>query len=80
MNHPERNLWRAVLGQAYEDAEVPPTNEETGDVGLEAECARRYLRGDSPFESANLSFVCAAADVPADRLISWARKHFPLAA
>ena len=80
MNDPERNLWRAVLGQAYEDAEVVLMIDEGVHIGPKAERARCYLRADSPVESADLAFVCGAAEVPADRLIAWARKRYPLAA
>jgi hypothetical protein len=77
----ERKLWRAVLGQAYEDAEGPPMAGETSaEEPLEVLRARRYLRADSPFEASNLAMVCQFAGFPADRIILWARRRFALAA
>jgi len=80
MGDAERRLWRAVLGQAYEDAESTPMAEETAEEPLEASRARRYLRADSAFDAANLAIVCEFADVPPDRLILWARQRFAQAA
>ncbi len=80
MGDGERSLWRAVLEQAYEDAEMTPLGDETGSKPFEATRARRYLRADSPFEAANLELVCEFADVPADRVSLWARQRYPLAA
>jgi hypothetical protein len=76
----ERKLWRAVLGQAYEDAEMHAVGEETGLEPIECTRARRYLRADSSHEAINLEFVCEFADIPADRVVLWARQHYPLAA
>lgn len=77
----ERKLWRAVLGQAYEDAEGTPTIDETSlEEPFETLRARRYLRADSPFEAADLAMVCEFANLPADRIIMWARQRFALAA
>jgi len=75
---PERKLWRAVLEQACLDSELPlsPDGSEPDDCAG----ARRYLRADSRFEQANLELVCDFADVPADRVVLWARKRYPLAA
>ncbi len=80
MGDGERRLWRAVLGQAYEDAEMLAQDGEPGDETIECSRARRYLRADSPFEEENLRLVCDFADVPADRLYLWARQRYPLAA
>jgi len=80
MAEPERSVWRAVLTQAYEDAETAPTGEESGADPLECAKARRFLRAESSFEAANLAFVCEFADLPADRIFSWARRRYPLAA
>ena len=80
MAKPERSLWRAVLTQAYEDAEMTPIGEEPAADPLECVKARRFLRADSPFEAADLAFVCDLADLPADRVFSWARRRYPLAA
>jgi len=76
----ERKLWRAVLEQAYEDAEMLSLGEETGFEPLECRQARRFLRAESPFEMGNLDLVCDFADVPADRVVLWARSRYPLAA
>ena len=80
MSDGERGLWRAVLNQAYEDAEMLPVGDEAGSLPIEASRARRYLRADSDFEAGDLKLVCDFADVPADRVFLWARKHYPLAA
>jgi hypothetical protein len=77
---PERSLWRAVLTQAYEDAEIAPTGDECGADPLDCAKARRFLRADSPFEAGNLKLVCDFADLPADRIYLWARRRYPLAA
>jgi hypothetical protein len=74
---PERKLWRAVLEQAYADAELP-AHEETGFEPVERKQARRFLRADSPHEQASLELVCEFADVPADRVILWARRRYPI--
>src|SRR6267378_1002065 len=44
--------------------------------------SRVRLRGpaDSSFEAANLAMVCEFAELPADRIILWARQRFALAA
>ncbi len=81
MCNAERKLWRAVLGQAYEDAEgMPMADEICAEEPLEALRARRYLRADSAFEAADLAMVCELADLPADRIILWARRRFALTA
>ena len=76
MAEAERNLWRAVLEQAYEDAEMLSSSEEKESEPLDCARARRYLRGCSPFEMGNLELVCDFADVPVDRVILWARKRY----
>jgi len=81
MSASERKLWRAVLEQAYEDAESCPAF--GGEPAFEsAECfkARRYLRGDSAFEAAELKLVCEFADIPHDRVTNWARRQYAAAA
>jgi hypothetical protein len=80
MGDAERNLWRAVLGQAYEDAEMVPVGDDIVAEPLEASQARCYLRADSAFDAANLVIVCQFAGIPADRLILWARQRFASAA
>ena len=74
---PERKLWRAVLTQAFEDAEMTPVSDEAEGEPLEASRARRYLRADSPFEAQDLKLVCDFAELPADRVILWARRSYP---
>ena len=80
MSNAERNLWRAVLGRAYEDAEAKSFADETAEEPFDASRARRYLRADSPFEAANLAMVCEFAGLPADRIVLWARQRYPLVA
>jgi hypothetical protein len=77
---PERKVWRAVLGQAYADAEISTVANGDGVESSECAKARRYLRADSLHEAADLKLVCDFADVPADRLILWAQKQYPAAA
>ncbi len=78
MGEGERRLWRAVLEQAYTDADLPPGAD--GSEPFECARARRYLRADSPFEAENLKLVCEFADLPADRVYLWARQRYALAA
>ncbi len=80
MPTPENKLWRAVLDQAYEDAEMWANCDASVPGPSERVKARRYLRADSAFESAGLETVCEFADVPADRVILWARRRYRLAA
>ena len=75
---PEKKVWRAVLTQAMEDAEMTPVGDETAVEPLEASRARRYLRADSPFEAEGLKLVCDFADLPADRVFLWARRQYSL--
>ena len=74
---PEKRVWRAVLTQAFEDAEMTPLGDGSGAEPLEASRARRYLRADSLFEATNLKLVCDFADLPADRVFLWARRQYP---
>jgi hypothetical protein len=76
----ERKVWRAVLGQAIEDAEMTAMDGEIGPEPLESSLARQYLRADNFQEAEHLKLVCDFADVPADRVILWARQRYPLAA
>ena len=86
----ERKLWRAVLEQAFTDAELAACSEaEAGSLAAAGEGAfepherlqaRRYLRADSAHERASLDLVCDFADVPLDRVIPWARRRYPAAA
>ena len=75
---PELKVWRAVLEQAYQDAELSAGLEAGGPESSECTKARRYLRADSRHETASLKLVCDFADVPADRVILWARRHYAL--
>lgn len=73
---PERRLWRGVLNQAYADAELPVGVESEDDLFIEQTRARRFLRADTPGEKEELRLVCDYAEVPFDRLVRWARKHY----
>ena len=75
---PELKVWRAVLEQAYQDAELSAGLAADGPGSSECTKARRYLRADSRHEAASLKLVCDFADVPADRVILWARRHYPV--
>jgi hypothetical protein len=82
---PENRLWRAVLQQAYADAK---SGGDSGDES-ESDCgdvvdgpperirARCYLRGDNKQDAASLVMVCGFAEVPADRVLRWARRNYP---
>jgi hypothetical protein len=77
---PENKLWRAVLEQAYVDAESGcgrNPDAEIGDDSHEKRRARCYLRGDSKQDAASLTMVCEFAEIPADRVLSWARRNYP---
>lgn len=77
----ENRLWRAVLEQAYADAEsgceALGERDEGADGPPERIRARCYLRGDNKQEAAALAMVCGFAEIPADRVLSWARKNYP---
>jgi hypothetical protein len=72
----EKKVWRAVLTQAFEDAEMAPNEDETATETLECSRARQYLRGDNFEEAEHLSLVCEYAEIPADRVILWARRRY----
>lgn len=80
MSDPERSLWRAVLTQAFEDAETAANSDESGSEPFESSRARQYLRAESLEEDEHLRLVCEFADIPADRVILRARERYPLAA
>lgn len=80
MSDSERSLWRAVLAQAFEDAEMASNGDEGGWEPFECSRARQYLRADNPEESEYLKLICECAEIPADRVISWARRRYPAAA
>lgn len=76
---PERKLWRAVLEQAREDAELPLFAGDTEPI--ERISARPYLRADTAAEDReDLKLVCDFAEIPLDRVVVWARDRYPLAA
>jgi len=77
---PEHKLWRAVLGQAYEDAEMWADCPASVPSPRERIKARRYLRADSAHERSGLETVCEYADIPEDRVILWARRQYKFAA
>ncbi len=77
---PEKKLWRGVLEQAYADAELPLGPEADDELFIDQDRARRFLRADTASEEEELRLVCDFADVPFDRVVLWARKHYPLAA
>jgi hypothetical protein len=80
MSDGERRLWRAVLEQAYEDAEMHAIGDGSATEPFACARARRYLRAGSSYEKENLELVCEFADVPADRVYLWARQRYLLAA
>lgn len=73
---PELKLWRAVLEQAYADAELPPVSDSKSAAARQIR-AQRFLRAASPQAAASLHLVCELAHVPFDRLVLWARKKYP---
>ena len=75
---PERKVWRAVLGQTYVDSELALFAD--GSEPVERICARSLLRADSADEREILELLCEFAGVPADRVILWARRRYPLPA
>jgi len=70
---PEQKLWRAVLVQAYEDAEHGAERDQQAAASADIDLpdpidrvrARRYLRADNPEEAAELAMVCDYAGLPA---------------
>lgn len=72
----ERRLWRGVLEQAYADAELPLAVDAEDELFIEQIRARRFLRADTPGEKEGLRLVCDYAEVPFDRVVTWARKHY----
>jgi hypothetical protein len=81
---PEQKLWRAVLVQAYEDAEHGAERDQQAAASADIDLpdpidrvrARRYLRADNPEEAAELEMVCGYASLPADRIFTWARRQY----
>lgn len=64
---PEMMLWKKVLEQAYHDALGR---------GRDASLAQSWLRGDTQEQRFDLVLVCDFADVPLDRMISWAQRKW----
>jgi hypothetical protein len=78
---PEQKLWRAVLGQAYVDAEPAPDEVEIADfVPAKRAKAQRFLRADTPYDAETLDMICDFAEVPCDRVVRWARERYATAA
>ena len=73
---PERKLWRGVLQQAYADAELLAGVESEDEPFIEQIRARLFLRAGTPEEKEGLRLVCDYAEVPCDRVVTWARKHY----
>lgn len=72
----DAKLWRGVLHQAFADAELPVGVESEEELVIEQIRARRYLRADTPGEKEELRLVCDYAEIPFDRVVKWARKHY----
>ena len=72
----ERRIWRSVLNQAYADAELPDGVESEDELFIEQIRARRFLRADTLGEKEELRLVCDYAEVPLDRVVTWARKRY----
>ena len=72
----EARIWRGVLNQAYADAELPLGVESEEELFIERIHARRFLRADTPGEKEELRLVCDYAEVPYDRVVTWARNHY----
>jgi hypothetical protein len=51
-----------------------------GSEPMERICARSLLRADTADEKEILEILCDFAGVPADRVILWARRRYPLVA
>ena len=72
---PERKLW---VEQAYADAEssLEVEAEDEDALFIKQIRARRFLRADTPGEKEELRLVCDYAEIPFDRVVTWARKHY----
>jgi hypothetical protein len=74
---PEQKLWRAVLGQAYVDAEPAPDELEiAGFVPPKRAKAQRFLRADTPHDAEILEVICDFAEVPCECVVLWARERY----
>ena len=72
---PELKVWRAVLEQAYQDAELSGYPEADSAESSECTKARRYLRADSLHE---VTQVAGVASIVAGVVLSL--HHWPVAA
>jgi hypothetical protein len=72
---PEKKLWRAVLEQAYADADLPLLLD--GSEPVERTFAREFLRAETPVEAESLGILCEFAELPADRIYLMARRRYP---
>lgn len=70
----ENKLWRAVLEQAYDDAEQPQSGDGSDPDARVRAC--HYLRADTRAEEEHLKLVCEFAEVPFDRVLNFARKRY----
>lgn len=73
---PERKIWRAVLEQAYADAEGAAEVDPNSGTAIRT-IARRFLRAAGPYEAQILARICDFAEVPYDRVVLWARQRYP---
>jgi len=73
---PEQKLWRAVLEQAYLDAEESAATNVTPRQRFRA---RSFLLAEKPEEATSLARVCDFAELPADRIVLWARERYAVA-
>lgn len=71
---PEQKLWRAVLEQAYLDAELLAPDPDVSPK--EYLRARSFLQAEDAEEAVILGIVCDFAEIPADRVIVWARRRY----
>lgn len=71
---PEQKLWRAVLEQAYVDAESPSGDPDVSPK--EHMRARTFLCAEEPEAAVILALVCDFAEIPADRIVLWARRRY----
>jgi hypothetical protein len=71
---PEQKLWRAVLEQAYIDAELLCFDPDVSPK--EFLRARNFLQAADPEEALVLSLICRFAEIPADRVVVWARRRY----
>ena len=74
---PEQKLWRAVLEQAYLDAEMlTPGTDVSPKEYLRA---RHFLCAEDSEDAMILALLCDLAELPADRIVVWARRRYAVA-